>query len=181
MIQRVRISRFVPMFAVVGLVLTMFLSAPLIGQSASAEKGGVPNGGNSANAKLCQSGGWQSLQNSAGVPFSSEEECTSSGAQGNGVAPTPTVTIAFFPGNPFGYCSASVVMTGFAPSTPYAYEWSFTFPNGSSSTPSSGFLSTDSSGTAYLPGQWIPNFLNSQNTFTVTFGGVTAGPVRTSC
>jgi hypothetical protein len=39
-------------------------------------------GGNSANAKLCQKGGWQTLIRSDGSSFVSEEDCVSYGAQG---------------------------------------------------------------------------------------------------
>ena len=39
-------------------------------------------GGNSANAKLCQKGGWQSLFTETGGSFASEEACVSYAAQG---------------------------------------------------------------------------------------------------
>jgi hypothetical protein len=39
-------------------------------------------GGNSANAHLCQKGGWQTLFGSDGSSFASEEECVSYGARG---------------------------------------------------------------------------------------------------
>ena len=38
--------------------------------------------GNSANAKLCQKGGWQSLFTATGGSFASEEACVSYAAQG---------------------------------------------------------------------------------------------------
>ena len=41
------------------------------------------NGGNSANAKLCQKGGWTSLLRSDGSSFADQGECVSYGAQGN--------------------------------------------------------------------------------------------------
>src|SRR5262245_1573267 len=39
-------------------------------------------GGNSADAKLCQKGGWQSLFTATGGSFASEEACVSYAAQG---------------------------------------------------------------------------------------------------
>ena len=44
---------------------------------------GVPwarQGGNSANARLCQHGGWATLIDSTATPFASQDECVSYGA-----------------------------------------------------------------------------------------------------
>ena len=174
MMTRIQVSRLVSAFAVVGLVLTMALSAPLLGQSTAAAKGG-----NSQNAKLCQQGGWQYLQNSDGIPFSSEEECTSSGAQGDGVAPIPTITISFS-FYTTGYCAGYAYLTGFAKNVSYPYEWRFTYPHGSSSPIYTRSLWTNDQGTASL-GSWFPLFLDDVSTLTVTVGGVTAGPVTARC
>jgi hypothetical protein len=48
--------------------------------------------GNSRNAKRCQKGGWQTLARTgdAAVPFTSEEECVSYGAQGGELVPVVT-------------------------------------------------------------------------------------------
>jgi len=43
---------------------------------------GTAVAGNSANAKKCQKGGWQSLVTSGGTSFASEEACTSYAAMG---------------------------------------------------------------------------------------------------
>jgi hypothetical protein len=40
----------------------------------------LAEGGNSANAKLCQKGGWQDLQSSSGGSFANQDECVSYGA-----------------------------------------------------------------------------------------------------
>jgi hypothetical protein len=87
---RVPVSPLLSVLALAGLVLAMATSAPLLGQSTVAAQAD-----NSQNAQLCQKGGWQDLQNSDGIPFSSQGECVASGAQGNGVAPIPTITISF--------------------------------------------------------------------------------------
>jgi hypothetical protein len=46
-------------------------------------------GGNSANAKLCQKNGWQSLVTSTGETFASEEACVSYAAKGGTLVPNP--------------------------------------------------------------------------------------------
>jgi hypothetical protein len=44
-------------------------------------------GGNSANTKQCQKGGWQTLVTSTGATFTSEDQCTSYAARGGVVLP----------------------------------------------------------------------------------------------
>ena len=61
----------------VGLVLLATASVCL-GQAAVASA----SGGNSANAKLCQKGGWQTLVRSDGSTFTNEEACVSYAAGG---------------------------------------------------------------------------------------------------
>src|SRR5262245_325033 len=51
-----------------------------------------PSGGNAANAKLCQKGGWQTLVRSDGTAFGSEEACVSYAATGGTLKPKPTCT-----------------------------------------------------------------------------------------
>jgi hypothetical protein len=85
-IHRARFLRLIPVLAILGLIVASLVSVPQLGNSADAAKG------NNQNAKLCQKGGWQTLQTSGGIPFSSEEECVSAGAQGAGVVPIPPPT-----------------------------------------------------------------------------------------
>jgi hypothetical protein len=47
------------------------------------------SGGNSANAKLCQMGGWQSLYTSNFGTFSNEGQCTSYAAHGGTLSSAP--------------------------------------------------------------------------------------------
>jgi hypothetical protein len=63
------------------------LAAPVIGM-ASAYAGG----GNSANAKLCQQGGWQIWARADHTPFASEEDCVSYAAQDGTLTPPLTGT-----------------------------------------------------------------------------------------
>jgi hypothetical protein len=43
------------------------------------------NGGNSANAKLCQKGGWQTLMDSSATGFTNQDACVSYGAHGGAI------------------------------------------------------------------------------------------------
>lgn len=52
MISRVRFSKFLPIVTVFGLVLTMALSTPLLGQSADAARRGYDGPTNSPNGKV---------------------------------------------------------------------------------------------------------------------------------
>jgi hypothetical protein len=47
------------------------------------------SGGNSANAKRCQKGGWRTLYTLDGRAFASEEACVSYAAQGNTLSTKP--------------------------------------------------------------------------------------------
>ena len=49
------------------------------------------NGGNSANAKLCQKGGWQTLYRSDGSSFAKDGECVSYAAHGGTLSAIPPV------------------------------------------------------------------------------------------
>jgi hypothetical protein len=49
---------------------------------AFATAAGAAPGGNSANAKACQKGGWQNLVRADQTPFANQGECVSYGAQG---------------------------------------------------------------------------------------------------
>jgi hypothetical protein len=61
-----------------GLTVVALLAVVVMAGPATAGK----NGPNSANAKLCQKDGWQTLRSSTGAPFLNEKECTSYAAQG---------------------------------------------------------------------------------------------------
>lgn len=70
-------------------VVVLVLSVLAVSFSVEAKP---KDGNNSANAKLCQKGGWQLLQKADGTPFTSEQECVSYGATGGTVVPIPTAT-----------------------------------------------------------------------------------------
>ena len=77
---RVGVSRF----------LVVPLSLALLALAMSAPLASAKNGGNSANAKICQKGGWQNYTTSDGTPFASEDDCTSYAAQGGTLEAIPT-------------------------------------------------------------------------------------------
>jgi hypothetical protein len=69
-----------------GLTAGLLLACFVVSGAALAARG------NSANAKLCQKGGWQTAQTSTGGAFASQDECVAYGAQG-GTVFAPSVTV----------------------------------------------------------------------------------------
>jgi hypothetical protein len=54
---------------------------------------GAAKGGNSANAKACQKGGWENWVRADQTPFANQDECVSYGAKGGTLTePTPAPT-----------------------------------------------------------------------------------------
>jgi hypothetical protein len=70
----------------VWLVAVAFVAFNMMATPAVAAKGG-----NSANAKACQKGGWLTFVTSTGESFASGEACTSYGAQGGALVPASVV------------------------------------------------------------------------------------------
>lgn len=107
--------------------------------------------GNSATAKLCQKGGWMTVQGSDGTKFASETACVSYGAHGGSlvaIPPSPpTITVSFTPTFDANYCSVTVNLSHFTPLTPYTTD---IYLNGGYYT--SVPATTDSSGAASLVG-----------------------------
>jgi hypothetical protein len=62
------------------------LFALTVGVTAASADGG----GNSADAHLCQNGGWQSLFTSTGATFANQDQCVSYAAQGGTIFTTPS-------------------------------------------------------------------------------------------
>ena len=73
-------------------VLALLALAP----AGSALAGNKP--GNSPNAKLCQKGGWMNYTGVDGIPFASEEACTSYAAHGGTLYPPFQPTCQSFGG-----------------------------------------------------------------------------------
>jgi hypothetical protein len=65
------------------------LAIPVLGNMSAA---GAANGGNSANARACQRGGWQHLQTETGGTFRNQGDCVSHAANGGQIF-NPTVTV----------------------------------------------------------------------------------------
>jgi hypothetical protein len=65
---------------------------------------GAP-GGNSANAQLCEQGGWATLMDSTATAFASPGECASYGARGGAIYALATITVEPCAAQPFdGIC-----------------------------------------------------------------------------
>jgi hypothetical protein len=61
----------------------------LVVAAVAATPAGAATGGNSANAKLCQKGGWQKVFRSDGSTFANQGACVSYGAKGNTILTAP--------------------------------------------------------------------------------------------
>jgi len=78
-----------------GSVMKLRMVLPLLGVLAlmlGVATATAGKGGNSANAKLCYKGGWQTLVRGDGSSFASQDECVSYAAQGGTLQPKPTST-----------------------------------------------------------------------------------------
>jgi hypothetical protein len=115
--------------------------------------GAVAGGGNSANAKLCQKSGWQSVQTDTGGVFADAEACTSYAANG-GMLFSPALSPSFlnclglgFDGQITYYAFYSFSLSGFHPNS------LVTFRLPGSPYPFPGFtVTTDANGSAVSPG-----------------------------
>lgn len=96
---------------ITSLVLLGALTAPAVA---------TPGGGNSANAKRCQHGGWEELQRADGTTFANQGAFVAYAAQGGPLEPRrPTITVSFLQGalGDTGCCGILVEVTGFAQDT----------------------------------------------------------------
>ena len=73
------------------------------------------NGGNSANAKLCQD--WPALMDSSATQFSNEGECVSNGAHGGAIYALASLTVEPCATQPFDGLCVSTSGFGLAPTT----------------------------------------------------------------
>ncbi len=102
----------------------LILCTVIIGLAFAAPvAGAAPGNGNSANAKLCQKGGWATLARTEdpGTHFVDQSECVSYGAGGGVltayVPPPPAISVEMVrQGN---QCVPHVRATNFAPNTTY--------------------------------------------------------------
>jgi len=75
--------------ALVGfVVIASVVSALALSGAALAAKSG-----NSANAKLCQKGGWQDLMDANGAAFANQDQCVSTGATGGAIYALAQITV----------------------------------------------------------------------------------------
>ena len=123
-------------------LLTVSIIAGVFGATAA-----VASGGNSANAKLCQKDGWQSVETGTGGHFADAEACTSFAATG-GTLFKPALTPVFvgclgvgFNGQVTYYAEYTFDLSGFHPDSVVTFR-----PPGSP-YPYPGFtITTDAAG-----------------------------------
>lgn len=98
-------------------VIALALLATLV--SALVFVGGAlgAGGGNSANAKLCQKGGWLDLMDSSTAPFANEGECVSYGAHGGAIYALARIDVELCANQPFDGICVSTSGFGLKPTT----------------------------------------------------------------
>ena len=74
-------------------------------------------GGNAANAKLCQQGGWHGLMDSATTPFSNEDQCVSYGAHGGAIYALASIDVELCASQAFDGICVSTSGFGLKPTT----------------------------------------------------------------
>jgi len=75
------------------------------------------NGGNSANAKLCQKGGWKTLMDASAKPFSGSDDCVSYGAEGGLIYALAKLHVQPCAAQPFDGLCVSTEGSGLEPTT----------------------------------------------------------------
>ena len=91
-------------------VLAVAVSVLVFAGSAAAAPGG-----NSANAKLCQHGGWATLMDSTAAPFASQDACVTSGAHGGAIYALATITVEPCADQPFDGICVNTTGSGLEP------------------------------------------------------------------
>jgi hypothetical protein len=86
------------------------LLATLVACSGFADRALAAGGGNAANAKLCQQGGWAKTMNAAGKPFAGQDACVGYAAHDGTIYPLATLRVEACKDQPYdGLC---VITTG---------------------------------------------------------------------
>jgi hypothetical protein len=90
-----------------------------LGATALVVAGGAlaAKGGNAANAKLCQKGGWETLMDSSAQPFAGQDACVGYGAEGGPIYALATLNVDPCANQPFDGLCVSTSGSGLAPTT----------------------------------------------------------------
>ena len=138
-------------------------------------------GGNSANAKICQKGGWMNYQGSDGTQFANQGKCVSYGAHGGTLQLiTPTVTVTFSPTFDPNFCLITANLSHFAANT--QYQVNFLLHDAFTTGAHGPFpVTTDSSGAASItPFSWIQR-PDGQSWASASVGSVSSGQQTVHC
>ena len=97
--------------------LWMIGGLALVVAALAAVPAGAAAGGNSANAKLCQKGGWKTLFRGDGSTFANQGECVSFAARGGPIFPLASLELALCQNQPqpAGGICVRAVGTGLEP------------------------------------------------------------------
>jgi hypothetical protein len=95
--------------------LAIALLATVMGWLALADGAGAASGGNAANAKLCQKGGWSKLMDSSAQQFTTEDACVSYAAHDGAVYALATLHLEPCKNQPFDGLCVDPIGSGLAP------------------------------------------------------------------
>jgi hypothetical protein len=75
----------------------------------------VATQGNSANAKLCQHDGWETLMDSTATPFANQDECVSTGAHRGAIYALGAITVELCEDQPLDGICVNTMGSGLEP------------------------------------------------------------------
>lgn len=134
------------------------------------------NGGNSANAKLCQKGGWQTLMDSSAASFSGEGACVSYGAHGGVIYPLAKLEVEPCATQPFDGLCVSTSGFGLAPTT---FVTTPLLKNGSAVTTELLVVQADGTAGSGSPFAHFEAPCIAGNVYSATAGGTSADSLST--
>jgi hypothetical protein len=158
-----------PKKSILGLALLAALATSLVFAGGAL----AAKAGNSANAKLCQKAGWQTVMDSSAASFSSEDACVSYGAHGGAIYALASLEVEPCASQPFDGLCVSTSGFGLAPTT---FVTTPLLKNGSAVT--SEFLIVQADGTVSgLPFAHFEAPCVAGNVYSATATGTSADSV----
>ena len=150
-----------------------------VGLGVVSVSGASAAGGNAANAKLCQQGGWLALQRPDLTQFADQDSCVSYGATGGTISSIPPRQITVTVGGQFPYCSFAASVTHFRANTRYTgtADWN---QDGFTAHTYNFTLTTDATGSGSANyGTWVSG--GPYSYMVVTIDGTTGTTSPLSC
>lgn len=158
-------------FTKTALALAALATALVFAGGALASKGG-----NAANAKLCQKGGWQTLMDSSARPFADQDACVGYGAEGGAIYALATLRVELCASQPFDGLCASTSGSGLAPTT---FVTTPLLKNGNATTTQFLIVAADGTATSGQPFAHFEAPCVAGNVYSATATGTSADSLST--